>query len=74
VWCFKGRTLFLQSRLKGYSPESTDLFLFLAQFAITYGGRGLVVFLATVLGDFLATVGPLFLHSFGEEVDGEKIG
>ncbi len=32
VWRFTGRTLFLQIRLKGYSPESTDFFpLFVSQ-------------------------------------------
>jgi hypothetical protein len=45
----------------------------LVQFAIKYGGRGLVVLLATVLGDFLAIVGSIFPSLFfGEEVDGRE--
>jgi hypothetical protein len=69
VWRFKGRLLFLQSRLKRHSPESTAFSSFWV--AITYGGRGLVAS-KRQCWSLLATVGSLFFHLFGEEVDGKN--
>ena len=69
VWHFKGRILFLQSRLKRHSPESTAFSSFWV--AITYGGRGLAASQAAVLKSS-SHCWVTFFHSFGEEVDGKN--
>ncbi len=65
--------------LKGYSHETTDLFLFLVQFAIKYGGRGLAVFSKRQSSEtFQPLLGQFFLFSFlvrkwmGEKIEWER--